>query len=179
MNDRWIGVSEPFHSSGQHLGVGFRVTMSDAEATLNRNEPQVQVRCLACDRRLFDVFEVRRFHFQYGMVPNGSLRIERKCPSCKRKNRGVVTASPGDPLTNGSVLEGRWLCPCGKYLGHVDAIRGRMKMSCDRCHAEVRSVAAGAIAVASVPTRPVSNVPDIEPLVADPLADDPFADLTA
>ncbi len=119
------------------------------------------MRCFACHRRQFDVLEVRCLADDGAAVPNGSLLLERKCPSCKRNNRGVVTASPGDPWIDGEGLDGAWTCPCGKGLGHVDPIRGRVKMSCCRCRAVVRPVAAHAIAVASIPTRAVRDIPEL------------------
>ena len=137
----------------------------------------MQVRCLACHRRLFDVAEVRHFVFEYGMVPDGSLLVERQCPSCDLKNRGLVTATPGDPWTSGQSLSGPWWCACGKSLGYVQPNRGKVKATCDRCKAETRTVAAGAIAVASVPTRQVPDVPEVEPLEDDPFAEDPYADV--
>ena len=174
MSERRAGVAAPPQSSGQHAGVYFEVMVSEADARRRGEEPRVQVRCLSCHRRLFDVSEVRYFAPEYGMLPDGSLLVERKCPGCKRNNRGLVTSSPGDPWLAGAGLDGPWRCACGKSLGHVDSIRGRVKTSCDRCRTEVRTVAAGAIAVTSMPTRPVPNVPEVGQQTDDRFADVPF-----
>ncbi len=156
---RRSGLNQPTPPAS---GVYFKVTVSETEAQQCGQLPRVQVRCYACDKRLFDVLEVRRCLDDGAMVPNGSLMLERKCPSCRRNNRGVVTASPGDPWMEGDGLDGPWACACGKSLGYVEPIRGRLKMCCRGCRSEVRAVAANAIAVTSIPTRPVRQIPDIE-----------------
>lgn len=153
------GVGQP---SAPPSGVYFEVMVSETDADQRREPPRVQVRCFTCHRRLFDVLRIRRLADDGAAIPNGSLRLERKCPSCKRNNRGDVTSSPGDPWIDGEGLEGPWTCTCGKLLGHVDPIRGRVKMSCCRCRSVVRPVAARAIAVASIPTRPVRDIPELE-----------------
>ena len=174
MTDHRGGAARPPHPSAPQAGAYFEVMISEAEAKRRGEGPRVQVRCLACHRRAFDVSEVVFFTPDYGMIPDGSLMIERKCPSCKRNNRGVVTASPGDPLVAGPGLNGPWLCECGKSLGYVDPVRGRVKTTCCRCRAEIRTVAAVAISVASVPTRPVPDLPDTECPEDDPFADRPW-----
>ncbi len=168
MSARRVGAAAPPRSSAQHAGVYFEVMVSEADARRRGEEPSVQVRCLCCHRRRFDVSEVRYFDPEYGMLADGSLTVERKCPGCGREHRGLVTASPGDPWVGSSGLDGPWRCACGRSLGHVDPVRGRVKTTCGRCRAEGRTVAAGAIAVASVPTRPVPDVPEVGP------HDDPF-----
>ena len=152
------GLNQPTPPSS---GVYFKVMVSETEAQGRGDTPRVQVRCYACDRRLFDVLEVRRFADDGAAIPNGSLLLERKCPSCKRNNRGLVTASPGDPWVAGEGLNGAWTCACGKLLGQVDPIRGRVKTTCCRCRAAVRPVAANAMAVATIPTRPVREIPEL------------------
>lgn len=151
----------------------FVVVVSDAESKRTGEDPSVQVRCLASHDRLFDVIRVMRFSEEYGMVPTGSLTVERKCPSCKRIKRGAVTADPGFPWTSGPALDGPWICDCGKSLGYAEPVRGRIKTSC-RCGAVVRVVAANAIAVASIPTRPVPSVPDTIEDGPPSFADVPF-----
>ncbi len=171
MSNRHVRESGLDRPSAPPSGVYFRVMVSETDAQQRGEAPRVQVRCFACDRRLFDVFEVRRVADDGAAIPNVSLRLERKCPSCKRNNRGVVTASPGDPWIEGEGLDGAWTCPCGKVLGHVDPIRGRVKTSCCRCRTVVRPVAARAIAVASIPTRPVRDIPELGLLDDAPFAE--------
>lgn len=171
MSDNRVGAPVPPRSSAPQSGVYFQVVISEVDAGRRGEEPRVQVRCFGCHRRLFDVSEVRYFADEYGMVSDGSLRIERKCHTCKRLNRGVVTASPGDPWVAPGGLEGPWLCGCGKSLGYVEPVRGRLKTSCSKCHAVIRAIGADAISVASIPTRPVPHVPEVEPLDHDPTAE--------
>src|SRR5687767_8245387 len=76
------------------------------------------------------------------------VMIERRCPGCKRTNRGSVTGLPGDPMPDG--LRGAWLCDeCGKSLGFVEHIRGRVRATC-RCRNEVRVTAEEAIQLAHI-----------------------------
>ncbi len=160
MTPRRARASAPPGSPIPASGAYFEVAISEADAFRTGEATTVQVRCFTShSSRLFDVVKVQRFDPDYGMQPTGALMIQRKCPACKLINSGLVTAAPGFPWTDGPVLDGPWVCTCTKSLGYVDSIRGRIKTSC-RCGTVVRVVAATAIAVASVPTRPVPEVGD-------------------
>lgn len=109
--------------------------------------PAVRVRCGPCGCRLFDIEVSSRLVHALGSFPDGSLRIIRKCPSCDLLNEGWVTAHDGRRLTGPAGLAGPWICECGKSLGHVNDIRGRVRVTC-KCKHETRVIAADAIAVA-------------------------------
>lgn len=173
MTPRRAGQSTPPRPPAPASDPYFEVMVSEAQSKRMGNDPSVQVRCLASHDRLFDVVRVMRFSDEYGMEPAGPLVIEKKCPSCKRIQSGAVTANPGYPWVNGPALGGPWRCECGKSLGYAEPIRGRIKTTC-RCGAEVRVVAADAIAVASIPTRPVPSVPDAYEDGPPSYADAPF-----
>ena len=131
-----------------HSNACVQVMIDKQGAEFSGEGPAVQVRCRACEQRLFDVAVGRSLRPAYGMVPDGTLVVERRCPSCKRTNRGAVTGIPGDPLTDG--LRGPWRCEeCGKFLGYVEHIRGRVRATC-RCKAKVRATASEVIRLASV-----------------------------
>lgn len=126
------------------------VIVNDAETRRRGTGPSVQVRCGDCKHRLFDVTEVTELRYFNGgdyeaMVPDGSLKLERKCPHCHRLVEGLVTATPGKPWDGG--LDGPWLCDCQTSLAHVDAISTRIRVTC-RCRTEVRVKASAAIEVA-------------------------------
>jgi phage FluMu protein Com len=106
------------------------------------------VRCAECHSRLFDVSIGYVLVDGIDVVPDGSLVVERKCPSCKLLNDGRVTNHDGRPLASPDALNGPWRCPCGVSLGHVDIIRGRVRVTC-RCGYEVRVIGAEVIGFAN------------------------------
>jgi hypothetical protein len=122
-----IATSRPSSSS---LGVG----------------PFGKVRCGSCDRRLLDVHREYQLSDGFDQIPDGSLLVERKCPSCHRLNVGCVTIHDGRPFTGQRALAGPWRCECGHSLGAVDDVRGRICVTC-RCKVEARVVVAEVIAV--------------------------------
>lgn len=123
------------------------ISIAITDSGILGNGPAVQVRCGACGSRLFDVAVGPRLLPKFGIVLDGSLRLARKCPSCDLVNEGSVTDQDGKRLTARNALAGPWRCECGRSLGYVNDIRGRVHVTC-RCKHETRVVAANAIAVA-------------------------------
>jgi len=124
------------------------VQVSFTESRYTGEAPSVAVRCGPCDKRLYDVVVGQHFNGEYGMVEDRSLAVTRKCPHCGRLNEGRVTRSVGQPLETRDALGGPWRCShCGRSLGKIDPIRGRVITTC-RCGHESRQVAADAISVA-------------------------------
>ena len=143
--------TDPPRPAVPNSNVRVQVARTFQDARWSGQGPSVQVRCGACERRLFDVTGGLYFHGDYGMVDDGTLVLERVCPGCRLKNRGTVTATPGEPTADG--LSGPWRCGCGKSLARVDPIRTRVHVTC-RCGTEARVRASDALATASDPPAP-------------------------
>jgi len=156
----------PPQPAARIAGAWVKVVISVADAHRSSDGPTVEVRCLECFHRLFDVIEGRYFNAEYGMLSDGRLHVVRKCPDCGRLNRGYITTSPGEELVEG--LSGPWYCCCGRSLAHADPVRGRVRVRC-RCGIEARVVAVEAIAVAEAPP-PMFD--DLAGAVLDSVADD-------
>lgn len=112
----------------------------------------VQVRCGTCEHRLFDISARHVRVCDAGSTiaywrEENMLEVEKVCSACKRAVRGMVTASPGDPVEG---LDGPWRCECGKSLAYVDSIRGRVTTRC-RCGTEARVTASDAISTPELP----------------------------
>jgi len=138
--------TDPPRPAVPNSNVRAQVARTPQDARWSGQGPSVQVRCGACERRLFDVTGGQYFHGDYGMVDDGTLVLERVCPGCRLKNRGTVTDTPGEPTADG--LSGPWRCGCGKSLARVDSIRTRVHVTC-RCGTEARVRASDALATAS------------------------------
>lgn len=122
------------------------IVSSFAESRFLNNEPAVRVRCGSCDWRLFDLTVGHRLTLGSGFALDSSLLVVRKCPSCSLLNQGRVTSLDGRRLQMPDALAGPWLCECGKSLGKINDIRGRIHITC-RCKVETRVVAAEAMAI--------------------------------
>ncbi len=161
-------------SSGANARV--RVLESGVIARQTGHGRRVEVRSVCCGKRVFDV----RVSMEEGSIPagtssfpslslrdrvrgvssgtrsvwqpDGSLLVETICRHCDRKVTGRVTAERGVPVpSSAGGLDGPWRCECGRSLGRIDAVRGRVKTSCPRCPAEVSIIASAAIAEESSP----------------------------
>jgi hypothetical protein len=121
-----------------------------------------RVRCGSCEHRLFDIEADYSSVAGLGTVPDGSVCIVRKCPSCDLLNEGRVTSQDGRRWRGRAGLAGPWICECGKSLGHVNDIRGRIRVTC-KCKHETRVIAAEAIAVASEETVLTTRTPPPRP----------------
>jgi hypothetical protein len=129
----------------RHSTAQVEFAIPDADPEWPAGETLVKVRCGHCGSRLFDIQIDRPPDLSAETLPDRAVRIIRKCPSCGLLNEGAVTAEDGRPLTKRVALTGPWICPCGKSLGWVDAIRGRIYVTC-KCKQETRVVAAHVIA---------------------------------
>jgi hypothetical protein len=119
-----------------------------AEYRYTGEAPTVEVHCGPCDKRLYDVAVGQYYDRDDGMVEDGTLVVTRKCPNCGRLNQGRVTRTVGQPYESRDALNGPWRCvSCGRSLGKVDAIRGRVTTRC-QCGHETRVTALQAIKVA-------------------------------
>jgi hypothetical protein len=109
-----------------------RIPGTALHAVVAGDEPIIQIRCM-CDQRLAD------FH----LPPDGTIaRVAHRCAACKRVAEATLTLRPGYPAGH----DGPWRCNgerCQhRYLGSVDAARGRLVLTCRRCRAEARITAA-------------------------------------
>jgi hypothetical protein len=111
----------------------------------------VRVRCGDCGHRLLDV-EAGYRDLGTRLIPDDSLKLERRCPWCGRFQEGWVPAEPGRRLATKEALAGAWRCDCDRSLGFVDGDFGRIVVTC-RCGVETRVVAAKAIAEAEAGER--------------------------
>lgn len=104
------------------------------------------VRCGSCNHRVFDVVGLPSDIAPQAAPPFGMLHVVRRCRGCDRLQDGRVTGHSGYPLPEG--LAGVWRCECGRVLGDVGEVRGRVRVRC-RCRLEVRATAADVIETAN------------------------------
>lgn len=148
----------------------YPVPRSTAEVELTRDDENMlgaKVRCSDCERRVFDLFadfEYTGRDYNCGPLWESRIRVERKCPGCKTRNRTYVTAALGEPLGE----SGPWKCDhCGAYLGKIDAPRGRIIVPCRCKKSHVRVTALDAMSVVDERNRAVvasTSVDDLEDL---------------
>ena len=124
---------------------GVAVPQSNVRAALDRHDQfgapgEVNIHCGDCDRRVFDVLACRRETYTGHDLT--LLYVERCCPRCSRICTSRITHAPGYPDPYGE--SGRWVCECGGYLGHIDAVRGRVTVLC-RCGGRARVTAIAAV----------------------------------
>jgi hypothetical protein len=142
-----IATPRPIRNPGADARI--EVQISFAESQDSGEAPSVQVRCGACNKRLYDLQVGGRYKPEHArLVEDGTLTVERKCRNCRGLNAGRVTSLGGQPLTRADALHGPWICiHCGSSLGKINPILSRITTTC-RCGQESRVNAVDAIMTA-------------------------------